>query len=170
MNELKVGDYTRLWNGEQVRIDKVLGFGIYAVITGRDHMVRGKPTNTFNAKIVQKLVLMGEEQIMSKDYDKLDDDELLPCGNCGHDEVVHYRETGRNCSDGGGHGNTCPCPKYRPGGKRKMTHKLTDREKHRAILFRIIDGRALAGLNRDLKKAKLERDLRENTKEKGEQQ
>ena len=51
-----------------------------------------------------------------------------------------------------------------------MTHKLTDREKRRNFLFKMIDGKAMAGLNRDLKKAKLERDPRENNKEKGEQQ
>ena len=51
-----------------------------------------------------------------------------------------------------------------------MTRKLTDVEKRRNFLFKMIDGKAMAGLNRDLKKAKLERDPRENTKEKGEQQ
>ena len=51
-----------------------------------------------------------------------------------------------------------------------MTRKLTDVEKRRNLLFRVIDGRAMAGLAQDLKKAKLERDPRENTKEKGEQQ
>ncbi len=43
-----------------------------------------------------------------------------------------------------------------------MTRKLTDKEKRRNLLFRMIDGRAMAGLNRDLKKAKLERDPRED--------
>ena len=51
-----------------------------------------------------------------------------------------------------------------------MTSKLTDKEKRRNLLFRRIDGRAMTGLNRDLKKAELERDPRENNKEKGEQQ
>ena len=51
-----------------------------------------------------------------------------------------------------------------------MTRKLTDVEKRRNFLFRMIDNKAMTGLNRDLKKAKLERDPRENTKEKGEQQ
>ena len=68
MNELKVGDYAHLWNGEQVLIDKVLGLGIYAVTTTEVHMVNGKPTNTFNAKIVQKLVLMGEVGNDSQTY------------------------------------------------------------------------------------------------------
>ena len=43
-----------------------------------------------------------------------------------------------------------------------MTRKLTDKEKRRNLLFKLIDGRAMAGLNRDLKKAKLERDPRED--------
>ena len=43
-----------------------------------------------------------------------------------------------------------------------MTRKLTDKEKRHNLLFRMIDGRAMAGLNRDLKKAKLERDPRED--------
>ena len=43
-----------------------------------------------------------------------------------------------------------------------MTRKLTDKEKRRNLLFTMIDGRAMAGLNRDLKKAKLERDPRED--------
>ena len=58
--EFKVGDYARLWNGEQVRIEKVLGLGIYEVITERLHTLQGRLTHTFKAKIVQKLVLMGE--------------------------------------------------------------------------------------------------------------
>ena len=45
-----------------------------------------------------------------------------------------------------------------------MTRKLTDREKRRNLLFRVIDGRTMAELNRDLKKAKLERDPREYEK------
>ena len=60
MNEFKVGDYARLWNKELVRIDKVLGLGLYTVTTERVHTIRGKLVNTFKAKIVQKLVLMGE--------------------------------------------------------------------------------------------------------------
>ena len=45
-----------------------------------------------------------------------------------------------------------------------MTRKLTDREKRRDFLFKMIDGKAMAALNRDLKKAKLERDPREYEK------
>ena len=60
MEELKVGDYARLWNGEQVEIKTIHGLGIYTVVTERVHTLRGTPTNIFKAKIVQKLVLMGE--------------------------------------------------------------------------------------------------------------
>ena len=45
-----------------------------------------------------------------------------------------------------------------------MTRKLTDREKRRNFLFKMIDGRTMAMLNQDLKKAKLERDPREYEK------
>ena len=45
-----------------------------------------------------------------------------------------------------------------------MTRKLTDKEKRRNFLFKMIDGRAMTGLNRALKKAKLERDPREHEK------
>ena len=65
--------------------------------------------------IVDTAILKG--QIMAKDYDKLDDDKLLNCGNCGHGEEAHYSETGHNCWEGSGHGNTCPCLEYRPGGE-----------------------------------------------------
>ena len=52
--------------------------------------------------------------------DNTDKDDLHPCENCGHDEVVHYHETGRDCWEGNGHGNTCPCPDYIPDANAKV--------------------------------------------------
>ena len=58
--KLKVGDYVFLRSGEKVRIEKVLGLGIYGVVTEWVHLISGKPVTTFKAKIVQELILMGE--------------------------------------------------------------------------------------------------------------
>ncbi len=45
-----------------------------------------------------------------------------------------------------------------------MTHKLTDAEKRRNFLFRVIDNKAMTGLNRDLKKARIIKDPGEYTR------
>ena len=45
-----------------------------------------------------------------------------------------------------------------------MTRKLTNREKRRNFLFRVIDNKAMSGLNRDLKKAKVLKDPGEYTR------
>ena len=47
---------------------------------------------------------------------------------------------------------------------REMTIRNLTAKQKRDLIFRLIDGRAMAGLNKDLKKAKLERDPREYEK------
>ena len=58
--KLKVGDYAFLRGGEKVRIEKVLGHEIYEVTTEKVHLIYGRPLNTFKAKIIQELILIGE--------------------------------------------------------------------------------------------------------------
>ena len=58
--KLKVGDHAFLRSGERIRVEKVLGHGIYEVVTERVHLISGKPVTTFNAKIIQELIIMGE--------------------------------------------------------------------------------------------------------------
>ena len=50
-----------------------------------------------------------------------------------------------------------------------MTRKLTNKEKRRNFLVKMIDGKAMAGLYRDLKKAALERDPREDGEKEAEE-